>query len=117
MIAGTCKRCKLPVRTTLDGEGYLVSCGNTDCIFLCKEQPKSAPPEPFPSCLAEGFGDPLTLLNSRDWLQGAIESKGGKVTGGGVGGGQADLDFTLEGCKFNVSLKPIIRPLAGRSDG
>lgn len=55
---------------------------------------------------AEGFGDPETLLNSRDWLRKAIEAKGAKVTGGGCGGGQADLDFTLEGCKFNVSLRP-----------
>jgi hypothetical protein len=68
-----------------------------------------APPQAFPDCLAEDFGDPLTLMNSRDWLQKAIEAKGAKVTGAGIGGGQADMDFRLEGCEFNVSLKPIIR--------
>lgn len=61
---------------------------------------------PQPMILAEGFGDPETLFNSRDWLRKAIEAKGAKVTGGGVGMGQADLDFTLDGCPFNVSLRP-----------
>lgn len=59
--------------------------------------------------LAEGFGDPETLFNSRDWLRKAIEGAGAKVSGGGVGMGQCDLDFTLEGCKFNVSLHPIFK--------
>lgn len=56
--------------------------------------------------LAPEFGDPETLFNSRDWLRAALEAKGAKITGGGVGLGQADLDFELEGCKFNVSLAP-----------
>jgi hypothetical protein len=75
----------------------------------CKVHPAMPPPAPFPQCLAKGFGDPLTLLNSRDWLQKAIEAMGAKVTGAGIGCGQADMDFTLEGFEFNVSLKPIIR--------
>lgn len=57
--------------------------------------------------LSDDFGDPLTLLNSREWLQKALEAKGAKVTGAGVGCGQADLDIMLEGCKFNVSIRPL----------
>lgn len=56
--------------------------------------------------LAPGFGDPVTQFNSRDWLRKAIEASGAKITGGGVGVGGADLDFTLEGCKFNVRIQP-----------
>lgn len=59
--------------------------------------------------LANDFGDPHTLLNSREWLTKAVEAKGAKVTGGGCGGGQADIDIKLEGCDFNVSIKPILR--------
>jgi hypothetical protein len=57
--------------------------------------------------LAEGFGDPATLLNSRDWLTKALEAKGAKKVGGGIGCGQADIDIELEGCRFNVSIKPL----------
>jgi len=59
--------------------------------------------------LAEGFGNPETLLNSRDWLTKAVTKCGAKVTGGGCGCGQADIDILLEGCKFNVSIRPIIK--------
>jgi hypothetical protein len=60
--------------------------------------------------LADDFGDPHTLLNSRAWLQKALEKSGGKMFGGGIGGGQADLDVRIEGFEFNVSIKPIVRP-------
>lgn len=60
-----------------------------------------------PLALAPDFGDVPSLFNSREWLRKAIEAKGAKVIGAGVGGGQCDLDFVLEGCKFNVSLRPI----------
>ena len=63
----------------------------------------------IPVALAADFGDPETLMNSRDWLRKAIEAQGAKVKGGGIGFGQADLDFTLDGCDFNVSLRPIVR--------
>ena len=62
---------------------------------------------PTPMVLAEGFGDPETLFNSREWLQDALETKGAKIEGGGVGCGQADLSIVLDGCKFNVSIRPI----------
>lgn len=61
--------------------------------------------------LADGFGDPETLFNSRDWLQKAVEAKGAKMIGGGIGCGQADIDIELEGCRFNLSLRPIASAL------
>jgi hypothetical protein len=65
-------------------------------------------PVPWPPVtrLADDFGDPHTLFNSRDWLQKALEAKGAKIIGGGLGGGCADLDFVLDGCKFNVTICP-----------
>jgi hypothetical protein len=60
----------------------------------------------FPEVLSPDFGDIPTLFNSRQWMQKAIEAAGAKIDGGGIGGGQCDLDFTLEGCKFNISLRP-----------
>lgn len=67
----------------------------------------------LPECLAnvelhEDFGDPTSLFNSRKWLQEACEAKGAKTIGGGCGMGQADIDIILEGCKFNVSIRPIL---------
>lgn len=61
-----------------------------------------------PLALAENFGDPETLFNSRGWLQKALESRGAKIIGAGCGCGEADLDIVIEGCKFNVSIRPII---------
>lgn len=66
------------------------------------------PPISMGTRLADGFGDPETLLNSRDWLKAALKSKGAKVDGGGIGCGQADLDIEIEGCRYNVSIRPII---------
>ena len=51
--------------------------------------------------------DVEAAFNSREWLQCAVESKGAKVTGSGVGCGQADIDIELEGFRFNVSIKPL----------
>ena len=59
--------------------------------------------------LAESFGDPETLFNSRDWLRAALEAKGAKINGGGVGCGQADLDIVVDGCRFNVSISPVLK--------
>ena len=76
-------------------------------------RPTPAPISPVPAKVeligAASFGDPETLLNSRDWLRRALESRGAKIVGGGVGCGQADLDIELEGCAFNVSIRPIAR--------
>lgn len=49
------------------------------------------------------------LLNMRNWLEEAIKAKGGKVTGGGCGMGQADLDVELEGFPYDLTIKPVIR--------
>jgi len=58
--------------------------------------------------LHQDFGDPETLLNSRDWLRTAVEEKGAKFEGGGIGFGQADIDVLIEGCRYNISIKPIL---------
>lgn len=58
--------------------------------------------------LHEDFGDPETMLNSRDWLQSALESKGATWLGGGVGMGDADIDIELEGVKYNIRIRPIL---------
>lgn len=70
------------------------------------ETPVNIPAPNGPDALAEDFGDPTTLLNSREWLRKALEAQGAKINGGGCGCGQADLDITLEGYKFNVSIAP-----------
>ena len=54
-----------------------------------------------------GFDDVNAAFNMRDWLQGACEAKGGKMIGGGFGMGQADIDIELEGCRFNISIRPL----------
>ena len=106
-------------------------CGGAICkdplmcrrLKLClAEQPASTPPAqnaqpPAYGALADGFGDPETLFNSRDWLRRALEAKGAKIVGGGIGCGQCDLDFDLEGCKFNVSLRPISPQREGSGNG
>lgn len=65
------------------------------------------PQRPPGRALAEGFGDPETLLNSRQWLREALEAKGAQQIGAGCGIGQADIDILLEGCRFNVSIRPL----------
>ena len=60
--------------------------------------------------LADDFGDPETLLNSRNWLEKALKSAGAKFDGSaGIGCGQADIDIKLEGCRYNVSIKPLTK--------
>jgi len=57
--------------------------------------------------LSEDFGDPETLLNSRNWLEKAITDKGAKIDSAGIGFGQADISFELEGHRYSVSIKPL----------
>ena len=62
------------------------------------------------------FGDPEQMLNMRDWLERAVTAKGARMTGGGCGMGEADIDVELEGHLFNIRIKPILHPQAeGRS--
>ena len=56
----------------------------------------------------EGFGDIEAMFNSRDWLKAALKEKGAKIEGGGMGGGCIDVDISLEGYKYVVSMKPIL---------
>lgn len=56
--------------------------------------------------MADG-SDPIITLNMRDWLRKACEAKGAKFRGGGFGCGIADIDIEVEGCKFNIVIKPI----------
>lgn len=58
--------------------------------------------------LAPDFGDAEALLNSRDWLQKALEAQGAKITGKGIGMGAADLDIELEGHRYNITVRPIV---------
>jgi len=53
--------------------------------------------------------DVEAYFNMSDWLQAACEAKGAKMVGGGIGCGQADIDIELEGHRYNISIKPIIR--------
>jgi hypothetical protein len=56
-----------------------------------------------------GFSDIDAAFNMRGWLQAACEAKGGKMTGGGFGGGVADIDILLEGCEYHLTIQPIMR--------
>jgi hypothetical protein len=74
-----------------------------------ENEPDDATTElPILSGFADGQ-DPVIALNMRDWLQKACEAQGAKMTGGGVGLGGADIDIELEGCRYNVFIKPILR--------
>lgn len=56
-----------------------------------------------------GFQDIEAAVNMRDWLQRACERHGAKVVGGGLGCGQADIEVMIDGCRFDVSIRPQIR--------
>lgn len=51
-------------------------------------------------------GDPISMYNIRTWVEQALIAKGAEITGKGVGVNVADLDFELEGQKFNIEVKP-----------
>lgn len=65
--------------------------------------------EEYPFGYYVGDMDAEAFFNMRDWLQEALEAKGARKTGGGMGCGQADIDIELEGVHFNVSIKPLRR--------
>lgn len=54
-----------------------------------------------------GFQDMEAAFNMRGWLQKACEAQGAKMTGGGFGGGVADIDIELDGCHFNLTIKAL----------
>jgi hypothetical protein len=65
------------------------------------------PPEPSPFGMTLDEMDTTAFFNMRDWLQKAVEGKGAKMVGGGIGLGQADIDIELEGCRYNISIRPL----------
>lgn len=65
----------------------------------------SAQDHPFGFALPEM--DVEAFLNARDWLTKAVESAGAKFIGGGVGMGQADIDVEMDGCRYNISIRPL----------
>ena len=54
--------------------------------------------------------DVESLFGIRQWMREAIERRGGKVTGAGIGVrgdlGMADIDVEIEGFRFNVEIIP-----------
>ena len=48
-----------------------------------------------------------TSFNMREWVCGALEAKGAKMTGGGFGLGGSDLDIDVEGMSYNIKIRPI----------
>ena len=51
--------------------------------------------------------DTEAFFNMREWLEKAVEAKGAKRVGGGIGMGQADIDIELDGCRYNISIRPL----------
>jgi hypothetical protein len=51
-----------------------------------------------------------SLFNVRQWFCDAVEVKGGKVTGAGIGVkgnlGMADIDVEIDGYAFNLEITP-----------
>ncbi len=60
---------------------------------------------PFGYSLAEM--DTEAFFNLRGWLRKAIEAHGAEVTDSGIGAGQADLAFNMDGGRFEVSIRPL----------
>lgn len=57
-----------------------------------------------------GTLDLESLFNLRAWVQAAVEAKGAKVIGAGVGVGGplglADIDVEIDGFRFNLEIRP-----------
>ncbi len=51
--------------------------------------------------------DVEAFLNMRKWLEEAVTAKGARLTGGGIGMGQADIQISLDGCDYWISIKPL----------
>lgn len=61
-----------------------------------------------------------SLFNVRQWFRDAVESKGAKVTGAGIGVkgdlGMADIDVEIDGYSFNLEITPRPLPAARNAD-
>lgn len=60
---------------------------------------------PFGSYLHEMDTDAFFAM--REWLTKAVEAAGAKKDGGGIGMGQADIDVELDGCRYNIAIRPL----------
>lgn len=107
----------MPATKSIDLVDYDSGQGAGKKWFCSEHFPAEAAPQPPPPSLV-GFGseegglaamDVHAFLNIRDWLQAACEAKGAKMDGGGIGCGQADIDIELEGCRYNISIRPLPR--------
>ena len=51
-----------------------------------------------------------SLYNVRGWVEAAVEAKGAKVVGAGIGVkgdlGMADIDIEIDGYRFNLEITP-----------
>ncbi len=56
------------------------------------------------------------MLDMREWLRLTLKYAGADVTGSGMGAGTADLEFTLNGQKFDISLTARVYPAFRRND-
>ena len=84
--------------------------GGPACVGLSSASPADSPPgAKYPFGFALDEMDTEAFFNMREWLQKACEAKGAKMTGGGIGMGQADIDIELDGCRYNISIKPLAR--------
>lgn len=70
-------------------------------------EPIEPPEHPFGFSLDQM--DVEAFFNMRDWLTTAVEAKGAVRKGGGIGCGQADIDIELDGCRYNISIRPLPR--------
>lgn len=52
--------------------------------------------------------DMAAFETMRAWLRAAVESAGARVSGSGIGMGQADIDVELDGAKFNITIRPLL---------
>ena len=118
-------QCRIHLKLNQD---HLTGCGiasgwnKGQPVYINNERDKIVPlpysKKPIPVNLPEGDGPPVgfgsedgrldneAFFNMRAWLQDAIVAKGATVWGAGIGCGQADISFDLDGFGYNVSIRP-----------
>lgn len=68
----------------------------------------AAEPPPLVGTLGFDTADEIgPAFNMRDWVRDAVQAKGAKMVGGGIGLGQADIDIELEGHRYNISIRAL----------
>lgn len=61
----------------------------------------------FPFGYALSEMDLESFFSIRKWLQEACEARGAVMVGAGIGCGQADIDIEMDGCCYNISIRPL----------